>query len=197
MATVTRTHNAEEMATVTATPATKPAELLLYLGVTMDDLNKDEEQQNGAKRPRLAQTDRTASTDSTGNGPALRRVATMQDTTGDGRADLLFVDTTGDGRPDRACESFGVDTTGDVRTDTLIADTTGDGLGDSLVMHTTGDGMPDTVVPAFLVDTTGDGQPDMAMVDDDQVGNDTIVNIYGAEPSKLNRIEESPGAAPS
>ena len=41
------------MATVTAAPATQPAELLLHFGVTMDDLNKDEEQQNGAKRPRL------------------------------------------------------------------------------------------------------------------------------------------------
>lgn len=100
-----------------------------------------------------------------------RRVATMVDSNGDGRADLLLIDSTGDGKPDKPVSSVAVDTTNDGRTDALIADADGDGRGDCLVLDTTNDGIPDTAVPAVLVDTDGDGQANVLLVDTNEDGN--------------------------
>lgn len=100
-----------------------------------------------------------------------RRVATMVDSNGDGRADLLLIDSTGDGKPDKPVSSVAVDTTNDGRTDALIADADGDGRGDCLVLDTTNDGIPDTAVPGVLVDTDGDGQANVLLVDTTEDGN--------------------------
>lgn len=153
----------------------------------MDDISKDEaESQNAPKRQRLARTDHADSAVSAASGTTPRRRATMIDTSGDGRADTLVVDSTGDGIPDRACSSYGVDTTGDGKTDALLADTNGDGQPDSLVYDTTGDGFPDTVVPAVIMDVTGDGEPDVALVNgDDDNDEQPIVSIYGREHPEL------------
>jgi len=165
-----------------ALPPQKPEQLLLYLGMTMDDIGNESEPSNASKRQRLAQPDRANGTAASAGGSTPRRRATMVDTSGDGRADTLVVDTTGDGIPDRACSSYGVDTTGDGKTDALLADTNGDGQPDSLVYDTTGDGLPDTVVPAVIMDMTGDGEPDVALVNGEDDSHDQpIISIYGRE----------------
>ena len=110
----------------------------------------------------------------------LRRKATMLDGNGDGNLNLLLLDSTGDGVPDQPVSSVAVDTTGDGRTDCLIADSNGDGRGDCLVLDTTGDGMPDTAVAGVLVDTDNDGQADVLLVDTTGDGvADTLLHIWG------------------
>ena len=109
-----------------------------------------------------------------------RRKATMLESSGDGIADLLLLDSTGDGVADQPVSSVAVDTTGDGRTDALIADSNGDGRGDCLVLDTSGDGIPDTAVVGMLVDTDNDGQADVLLVDTTGDGvADTLVQIYG------------------
>ena len=95
----------------------------------------------------------------------LRRKATMLDGNGDGNLNLLLLDSTGDGVPDQPVASVGVDTTGDGRTDCLIADSNGDGRGNCLVIDTSGDGIPDIAFDVVLVDTDNDGQADVILVD--------------------------------
>ena len=94
-----------------------------------------------------------------------RRKAAMLDNNGDGNLNLLLLDSTGDGVPDQPVASVGVDTTGDGRTDALIADSNGDGRGDCLVIDTSGDGIPDIAFDVVLVDTDNDGQADVILVD--------------------------------
>ena len=109
-----------------------------------------------------------------------RRKATMLESSGDGIADLLLLDSTGDGVADQPVSSVAVDTTGDGRTDALIADSNGDGRGDCLVLDTSGDGIPDTAVVGMLVDTDNDGQADVLLVDTTGDGvADTLVQIHG------------------
>ena len=54
------------------------------------------------------------------------------DTTGDGKIDTLLVDTTGDGKLDTQAKAKEVDSTGDGRLDTLLIDATGDGEFDTV-----------------------------------------------------------------
>ena len=109
-----------------------------------------------------------------------RRKATMLDGNGDGNLNLLLLDSTGDGVPDQPVASVGVDTTGDGRTDCLIADSNGDGRGNCLVIDTSGDGIPDIAFDVVLVDTDNDGQADVILVDTTGDGAaDTFVHIYG------------------
>ena len=109
-----------------------------------------------------------------------RRKATMIDTTGDGRADLLLLESKGDGVCNLPVSFVAVDTTGDGTIDALIADSTGDGRGDCLVLDTSGDGVPDTAVVGVLVDTDNDGQADVLLVDTTGDGvADTFVHIHG------------------
>ena len=84
--------------------------------------------------------------------------------------------------PPSPVASVAVDTTGDGRTDALIADSDGDGRGDCLVLDTSGDGIPDTAVVGVLVDTDGDGQANVLLVDTTDDGNaDTLVHIHGTD----------------
>ena len=109
-----------------------------------------------------------------------RRKAAMHDSNGDGNLDLLLLDSTGDGVPNQPVSFVGVDTSGDGRTDCLIADSNGDGRGDCVVLDTSGDGIPDTAVLGVLLDTDNDGQADVLLVD--TTGNgvaDTFVHIHG------------------
>ena len=130
-----------------------------------------------------------------------RRAATMVDSNGNGRADLLLIDSTGDGKPDTPVRFVAVDTTNDGLTDALIADADGDGRGDCLVLDTTNDGIPDTAVPGVLVDTDGDGQANFFLVDTTGDGEaDTVVHIWGTDswraPTDQHMCMFDPGNAP-
>jgi hypothetical protein len=91
----------------------------------------------------------------------------------------LLLDPTGLGTPSQPVNFVFVDTTGDGKTDALIADTDGDGIGDAIVLDTTGDHLPDTAVAGVLVDTTGDGQANVLLVDTTEDGRaDTLVRVW-------------------
>ena len=90
-----------------------------------------------------------------------RRKATMLDISGNG---MLMLDSTGDGLANLPVSFVAVDTTGEGRTDALIADSNGDGRGDCLVLDTSGDGIPDTAVVGMLVDLDNDGQAGVLLV---------------------------------
>ena len=112
--------------------------------------------------------------------PHVSCTARMVDMTGSGHLDTLVVEPNGPNGAHVTVAFVPVDTSGDGRTDALIADVNGDGRGDALVLDTTGNGIPNFVRGGVLIDTDGDGRANVVMVDTTGDGQaDTLVHIWG------------------